>query len=70
MYEKYIILNISVKVCIKAIGKTQIFLIAITSEICFVSRDEVEVYEFTWHYSIRLLGTTQWRSLSKELGPS
>ncbi len=52
--DNYLILKVSVNTCLKAIGKTQIALIAITSEICFVNRDEVEVYEFTWRYSTRL----------------
>ena len=56
MNVKYTILTISVNTCIKTIGKKQIFLIAITTEIGFVTRDEVEVLELTWHYSIRLWG--------------
>lgn len=59
MNDNYTILTISVDTCIKTIGKTKIALIAITSVICFVSRDEVEIYEFTWQYSIRL-----WERLS------
>ena len=64
MNEKYTILTISVNTCIKTIGKKQIFLIAITTEIGFVTRDNVEVYEFTWHYSTRLwerLGGARWK---------
>ena len=54
MNDKHQIMSISVHSGIKAIGKNQFALFAITMEICFVSQDEVEVVELTWHYSTRL----------------
>ena len=54
MIEKHQIMSISVHSGIKAIGKNQFALIAITLEICFVRQDEVEVVELTWHYATLL----------------
>ena len=54
MNSKYEIMSISVHSGIKAIGKNQFALIAITLEICFVRQDEVEVVELTWNYATRL----------------